>query len=60
MGFSYEWLVYPKQDAAVRIEADGPKARVFLGPGSGTAHVVVAVRDTGNPPLTRYARAELR
>ncbi len=57
---TYEWLVYPKPNRAVRIEANGPTARVFLGPGSEPVHVVVAVRDTGNPSLTRYARAELR
>lgn len=57
---TYEWLVYPKSDRSARIEAKGATARAVLGPGSATAHVVVAVRDTGNPPLTRYARAELR
>jgi hypothetical protein len=57
---TYEWLVYPKPDRTVRIEANGPAARVFLAPGTSPVHVVVAVRDTGSPPLTRYARAELR
>ena len=56
---TYEWLVYPKSDRAVRIETNGPTARVILGPGAETVHVVVAVRDTGTPALTRYARAEL-
>lgn len=57
---SYEWMVYPKTDRTVRMEASGGTARVILGPGTGTAHVVVAVRDEGSPALTRYARADVR
>ena len=57
---TYEWLVYPQQESTVSIEANGPTARVRLGPKVKMAHVVVAVRDAGEPPLTRYARAEVR
>lgn len=57
---TYEWLIYPKADRTARIEANGPTARVHLAPGAGPVHVVVAVRDTGTPALTRYTRAELQ
>jgi hypothetical protein len=56
---SYDWLVYPPADQPVRIEAKGATARVVLPAGVKRAHVVVAVRDSGNPRLTRYSRAEL-
>lgn len=56
---SFEWMIYPKTERTVRIEANGARARVIAGPGSGPVHVVVAVRDSGTPALTRYARAEV-
>ena len=43
----------------VRIEANGPTARVILPPGMKRTHVVLAVRDSGNPRLTRYSRTDL-
>ncbi len=57
---TYEWLIYPRPERTVRIEAHGATARVVMEPGSGPVQVVVAVRDAGSPALTRYARAEVR
>lgn len=56
---TYEWFVYPPSDQPVRIEAKGATARVILPPGMKRTHVVLAVRDSGNPSLTRYARADV-
>ncbi|MGC4055276.1 MAG: DUF1593 domain-containing protein [Paludibaculum sp.] len=57
---SFEWMVYPRTDRNVRIEANGARARVIAGPGTGAVHVVLAIRDSGTPALTRYARAEVQ
>jgi hypothetical protein len=42
-----------------RLSASGPKATLILPKDSGgkCVHVVVAVTDSGEPPLTRYGRA---
>ncbi|MBN9661019.1 MAG: DUF1593 domain-containing protein [Acidobacteria bacterium] len=57
---TYEWMIYPKGKRKVRLEAKGARARIYAEPGPGAVHVVVAVRDSGTPALTRYARAEVR
>lgn len=59
---TYRWFVYPEAGThrgAVTIEgAETPVARC-LAPAVGapqTVHLVLAVTDGGDPPLTRYAR----
>jgi hypothetical protein len=58
----FDWSIYPPS-AAVRVEPTTPgKARLILPPGVPAPEsipVVVRVRDTGSPPLTRYARLDL-
>jgi len=60
---TYEWLIYPPPPSSgppARIQANGATASVVLPPGMKSTQVVLSVRDSGNPPLTRYGRAEVR
>lgn len=58
----FEWFVYPEAGTckeAVKLEgADSPTVRLTAPAVSAPCelHVIVAVRDTGDPPLARYAR----
>jgi hypothetical protein len=62
---TYEWFVYPEAGTyhgEVRLEATGAEIDFTLPTDADgeTNHVIVAVRDRGDPPLTRYRRAVLR
>jgi hypothetical protein len=58
----FEWFVYPEAgtcDKPIKVEAAGSRALRFVAPPAaspGELHVILAVRDTGDPPLARYAR----
>lgn len=52
---TFAWFVYAEAGAATRLTSEGARAKVEP-PLSGTAHVIVAVTDSGRPPLTRYRR----
>ena len=51
---SYEWQIYP--DGRGKLESSGAHA-VFVAPESGRTHIVLTVKDSGNPPLRTYRRA---
>jgi hypothetical protein len=48
----------PPVQARVTVEAEGPRARV-VPKVAGIAHIILAVEDTGTPPLTSYRRIVL-
>lgn len=62
---AYEWFIYPEPGTyRGRIDVGKMGSKVnFTVPSDAdgaTIHVVVAVRDRGEPPLTRYRRAVVR
>lgn len=58
---SYHWQLYPEAGAykgAARIEGeDQPTAKLMIPKEPGELHVILAVRDNGEPPLAAYRRA---
>ena len=57
---SYEWMAYPRR-TVVEVQGSGPSATVRIPKdAAGEIPIVVAVRDSGSPSLTRYARAILK
>ena len=61
----FHWWAYPEPgacDGEVSIKgADEPVARVHASPGAGgTVHVILTLRDDGEPPLAAYRRIVLR
>ena len=63
---TYRWSYYPEAgdfagDVAIE-DADHETARVTCPPGASakTLHFILAVTDTGHPPLTRYQRVVIR
>jgi hypothetical protein len=50
---SYEWQIYP--DGGGKLEPSGAHA-VFVALESGRTHIVLTVKDNGNPPLIDYRR----
>jgi hypothetical protein len=57
----YEWLAYPRVAPDLIVESRGASATVRMPAGaSGEIPIVLAVRDSGSPSLTRYARVVLR
>jgi hypothetical protein len=63
---NYEWIVYPEpgnySGPPVRIENSQAALVSFNAPvvaSKQELHIVLAVTDAGNPPLTRYSRAVL-
>ncbi|MEX2174938.1 MAG: hypothetical protein WD872_11290 [Pirellulaceae bacterium] len=59
----FAWIVYPEPSnytgALPTIENEGQVAASFVAPNLDEAanlHVILAVTDAGQPPLTRYAR----
>ena len=58
---TYEWMVYPPvADSAVRLETIAPGKARIVGEWRAPVSLVVCVRDTGSPPLTRYGRISPR
>jgi hypothetical protein len=56
----FDWGIYPPPPGAgVRVEPTAPGKARLIGLPSGPISVVVRVRDSGSPPLTRYARIAL-
>jgi hypothetical protein len=59
----FEWFHYPEPGTyhgQVQIEGTGTSVATVHVPvdaGGKSFHVIVAVTDEGNPPLTRYRRA---
>jgi hypothetical protein len=61
----YQWFIYPDAGTyrgRVDVSATSSEARVVIPSDSAgkTIHLIVAVRDRGEPPLARYRRAVLR
>jgi hypothetical protein len=59
---SFRWYHYPEpggQAAETAVEAKGDAAS-FTPPDEGDYHIVLEVRDGGNPELTSYRRAVVR
>lgn len=58
----FEWFVYPEAgtcDKPVKLEDAGSHTLRFVAPPTalpGDLHIILAVRDTGEPSLARYAR----
>jgi hypothetical protein len=58
----FEWFVYPEagtcDQPVTLLNADSPTVRFVAPPAAqpGELHVILTVRDTGEPPLARYAR----
>lgn len=62
---TYEWFAYPEAGTyrgPLALNATSPEIRFNLPPDASgkTIHLLVAVRDRGEPPLARYRRAVLR
>jgi CubicO group peptidase (beta-lactamase class C family) len=63
---SFEWFVYPEAGTyrgQVALTKTSPSAAMLKIPedaGGQTIHVILAVRDTGNPPLAAYQRMIVR
>src|SRR5512140_2263805 len=58
---SYEWFIYPEAGTypgALALQTNGASAslRIPADAGGTTIHLVFAVTDSGEPPLTRYRR----
>ena len=62
---SYEWMFYPEAGTyrgPLEIEDSGTAEARLTAPaveGPQVAHVILAVRDDGTPPLTRYRRVRI-
>ena len=62
---AYDWFVYPEAGSyrgPIDFNAQSPEIAFDIPPDAAgeTIHLIVAVRDNGDPPLTRYRRAVLR
>lgn len=62
---SFEWSLYPRPAAPLRVEWSEPrgaKTRLVVAdaPPGAVLPVLLVVRDSGDPPLTRYGRALIR
>ena len=61
----YEWFLYPEAGTyrgPAELNAASPETRFVVPPDAAgkTMHLIVAVRDRGDPPLVRYRRAVIR
>lgn len=62
---AYEWFIYPEAGTyrgPLELNAATPETRFVVPPDAAgkTIHLIVAVRDRGDPSLARYRRAVLR
>ncbi|MGA3323457.1 MAG: nucleoside hydrolase-like domain-containing protein [Terriglobia bacterium] len=55
---SYQWQIYPVGAGKLEPEAD-PKRAIFTAREPGVTYILLAVKDSGNPPLSAYSRVTI-